>query len=137
MFIWKVEESAFEGWGEDNWEPQDFSPALKLSAGGRYVLIPLISPPNISPAHISINSKVGQVIFHPTSSNLLTAASGDHLVRLWDISSGADEPKIVLKGHGDSIQSIAWNSVGTTLATVRISQLFFSCIFSMIKLTDV
>ncbi|KIR26170.1 deoxyuridine 5'-triphosphate nucleotidohydrolase [Cryptococcus deuterogattii LA55] len=96
VFIWKVEESAFEGWGEDNWEPQDFSPALKLSAGGR---------------------KVGQVIFHPTSSNLLTAASGDHLVRLWDISSGADEPKIVLKGHGDSIQSIAWNSVGTTLAT--------------------
>ncbi|WVO21286.1 uncharacterized protein IAS62_002593 [Cryptococcus decagattii] len=96
VFIWKVEESAFEGWGEDNWEPQDFSPALKLSAGGR---------------------KVGQVIFHPTSANLLTAASGDHLVRLWDISSGADEPKIVLKGHGDSIQSIAWNSVGTTLAT--------------------
>ncbi|OWZ54914.1 deoxyuridine 5'-triphosphate nucleotidohydrolase [Cryptococcus neoformans A2-102-5] len=96
IFIWKVEDSAFEGWGEDQWEPEDFNPALKLSAGGR---------------------KVGQVIFHPTSSNLLTAASGDHLVRLWDISSSADEPKLVLKGHGDSIQSIAWNSVGTTLAT--------------------
>lgn len=31
----------------------------------------------------------------------------------------------MLKGHGDSIQSIAWNSVGTTLATVRTSPLLF------------
>lgn len=44
VFIWKVEDSAFEGWGEDQWEPEDFNPALKLSAGGRYVSIPFIPP---------------------------------------------------------------------------------------------
>ncbi|WVR03213.1 hypothetical protein IAU60_000204 [Kwoniella sp. DSM 27419] len=96
VFVWKVEDSLFEGWGEDKWTPQDLSPQAKLGAGGR---------------------KVGQVIFHPTSSNLLTAASGDHLVRLWDISTGDDTPKITLKGHTDSIQSIAWNAIGTQLAT--------------------
>lgn len=62
--------------------------------------------------------KVGQVVFHPTASNLLTSASGDHLVRLWDIEHGQDAPQITLKGHGDSIQSIAWNPVGNQLATV-------------------
>ncbi|WWC57752.1 uncharacterized protein I303_100287 [Kwoniella dejecticola CBS 10117] len=96
VLVWKVEDSLFDGWGEDQWVPEDLSPELRLSAGGR---------------------KVGQVIFHPTSSNLLTAASGDHLVRLWDISSKDDTAKITLKGHTDSIQGIAWNAVGTTLAT--------------------
>ncbi|WWC97410.1 hypothetical protein V866_004289 [Kwoniella sp. B9012] len=96
VLVWKVQDTLFEGWGEDHWVPEDLSPELRLSAGGR---------------------KVGQVIFHPTSSNLLTAASGDHLVRLWDISSGEDSPKITLKGHTDSIQGIAWNAVGNTLAT--------------------
>ncbi|WWD22902.1 hypothetical protein CI109_107397 [Kwoniella shandongensis] len=96
VFIWKVEDSLFEGWGEDHWVPEDLSPVTKFSAGGR---------------------KVGQVIFHPTAKNVVTAASGDHLVRLWDIDAGGDSPKITLKGHNDSIQSIAWNAIGTTLAT--------------------
>ncbi|ODN75592.1 hypothetical protein L202_06711 [Cryptococcus amylolentus CBS 6039] len=96
IFVWKVEDSLFEGWGEDHWEPKDLSPAAKFSAGGR---------------------KVGQVIFHPTSSNVLTSASGDHLVRLWDIGSSSPNPEIILEGHKDGIQSIAWNAIGTTLAT--------------------
>ena len=57
------------------------------------------------------------MIFHPTASNVLTSASGDHLVKIWDIDQG-DSPKITLKGHNDTIQSLAWNAVGTTLATV-------------------
>ncbi|KAK1921449.1 microtubule binding protein [Papiliotrema laurentii] len=96
IYIWRVEDSLFEGWGEDGWKPEDLSPVGKLNAGGR---------------------KVGQVVFHPTASNLLTSASGDHLVRLWDIEHGQDAPQITLKGHGDSIQSIAWNPVGNQLAT--------------------
>lgn len=96
VFIWKVDDSAFAGWGEDKWEPQDFAPIGKLNAGGR---------------------KVGQVEFHPTAANVLTSASGDHLVRVWDIEGSADKPTISLSGHKDSVQSIAWNSVGNTLAT--------------------
>jgi hypothetical protein len=49
----------------------------------------------------------------------LTSASGDHLVKIWDIENG-DEAKITLKGHNDTIQSLAWNAVGTTLATVSV-----------------
>lgn len=64
-----------------------------------------------------MSRKVGQVIFHPTASNVLTSASGDHLVKIWDIDQN-DSPKLTLKGHTDSIQSLAWNAVGTTLATV-------------------
>jgi coronin-1B/1C/6 len=64
-----------------------------------------------------MHRKVGQVIFHPTAQNVLTSASGDHLVKIWDIDQG-DSPKITLKGHNDTIQSLAWNAVGTTLATV-------------------
>jgi WD40 repeat protein len=63
------------------------------------------------------HSKVGQVVFHPTASHVLASASGDHLIRLWDIENGQDA-SITLKGHGDSIQSLCWNTVGTTLATV-------------------
>ncbi|WVQ85125.1 hypothetical protein IAT38_007290 [Cryptococcus sp. DSM 104549] len=96
VFVWKVDDSIFEGWGEDHWVPTDLSPEKRLSAGGR---------------------KVGHVVFNPASSNLLTAASGDHLVRLWDISQGGDSPQITLTGHNDSIQSIAWNAVGNVLAT--------------------
>jgi coronin-1B/1C/6 len=72
--------------------------------------------------------KVGQVVFHPTASNLLTSASGDHLVRLWDISTNNDSPVIQLKGHGDTIQSLSWNAVGTTLVTVGA----FVCLFGPI-----
>lgn len=96
IFIWKIEDSLFEGWGDDGWTPQELSPKTRLNAGGR---------------------KVGQVEFHPTASNLLTSASGDHLIRLWDIENGTESPTITLKGHGDTIQSLAWNPTGTLLAT--------------------
>jgi len=37
VFIWKIEDSTFEGWGEDGWVAEDLSPVGKLNAGGRYV----------------------------------------------------------------------------------------------------
>lgn len=96
VFMWRIDDDAFAGWGDDKWEPEDFAPVGKLNAGGR---------------------KVGQVEFHPTAANVLTSASGDHLVRVWDIEASPDAATITLTGHKDSIQSIAWNSIGTTLAT--------------------
>lgn len=61
-------------------------------------------------------SKVGQIAFHPAASSLLASASGDHLVRLWDIEQPSDAT-LTLKGHKDSIQSLSWNAVGTTIVT--------------------
>ncbi|KAF6753383.1 hypothetical protein DFP72DRAFT_1069372 [Ephemerocybe angulata] len=72
--IWKVEASAFEGWGTDGWEAQDFDPVLRIDASAR---------------------KVGQVLFHPTASNVLATASGDALVKLWDLAN-PEEPRTVL-----------------------------------------
>jgi coronin-1B/1C/6 len=35
VFLWKISDSLFSGWGEDGWEPEDLSPEVKLNAGGR------------------------------------------------------------------------------------------------------
>lgn len=95
MLIWKVKADDFEGWNDDGFVAKDWEPEERMSAGGR---------------------KVGQVLFHPTAENVLASASGDHIVRLWDITS-TSAPKISLEAHGDSIQGLAWNLNGTLLAT--------------------
>lgn len=77
-------------------------------------------------AFVRVRRKVGQVLFHPTASNVLASASGDHVVRLWDITK-TSAPAISLDAHGDSIQGLAWNLNGTLLATVsRPRQAFLS-----------
>ena len=95
VMIWKVDSSAFEDWGQDHWEPQDFDPVARIDASPR---------------------KIGQVLFHPTASNVLASASGEHTVKLWDLAD-TDRPRSVLTGHGDMIQSLAFNLTGTLMAT--------------------
>ncbi|TFK19401.1 microtubule binding protein [Coprinopsis marcescibilis] len=95
LMIWKVESSTFDGWGQEGWTPQDFDPVSRIDASAR---------------------KVGQVLFHPTASNVLASASGDAMVRLWDLANPEDA-RVTLTGHGDIIQSMAFNSTGTLLAT--------------------
>jgi coronin-1B/1C/6 len=93
--IWKVEDSAFEGWGQEGWVPQDFDPVLRIDASPR---------------------KIGQVLFHPTASNVLASSSGEYAIKLWDLAN-SDDPRLVLSGHGDIVQSMAFNPTGTLLAT--------------------
>ncbi|KAF7311164.1 Coronin [Mycena kentingensis (nom. inval.)] len=95
VMIWKIESSAFDGWGAEGWTPTDFDPVLRIDASPR---------------------KVGQVLFHPTAANVVASASGEHVVKLWDLASPED-PRTVLGGHGDAIQSLCFNSTGTLLAT--------------------
>ncbi|KAG6909516.1 hypothetical protein DXG01_017073 [Tephrocybe rancida] len=95
VMIWKVEESAFEGWGSEGWVPQDFDPVARIDASPR---------------------KIGQVLFHPTAANVLASASGEHTVKLWDLAN-PEEARSVLGGHGDAIQNLAFNPTGTLLAT--------------------
>ena len=95
ILLWKVDAEAFEGWGHEKWVPQDFDPVARISGSAR---------------------KIGQVLFHPTAKHVLASASGEHLVKLWDLGS-KDEPKAVLNGHTDTIQSIAFNFSGSLLAT--------------------
>lgn len=33
--IWKIEDSLFEGWGDEGWVAEDLSPVSRLNAGGR------------------------------------------------------------------------------------------------------
>jgi coronin-1B/1C/6 len=95
LMIWSVDDAAFEGWGVEGWEPKDFDPILRIDASAR---------------------KVGQVLWHPTAKNVIAGACGDYTIKLWDVAAPED-PKIVLKGHNDAIQSLAFNSTGTLLAT--------------------
>ncbi|KAL1938172.1 hypothetical protein VTO73DRAFT_11816 [Trametes versicolor] len=93
--IWSVESSAFEGWGQDGWEPQDFDPVARIDVSPR---------------------RVGHVLFHPTANNVLATTTGDHVVKIWDLAS-PESAKITFGGHADAIQSLAWNPTGTLLAT--------------------
>ncbi|KIY46828.1 DUF1900-domain-containing protein [Fistulina hepatica ATCC 64428] len=94
--IWKVEAATFDGWSDDGWvPPADFDPVSRIDASPK---------------------KIGQVLFHPTAANVLASASSDHVVKLWDLANPED-PRTVLTGHGDTIQSIAFNLSGTLLAT--------------------
>ncbi|KAK1218858.1 Coronin-like protein crn1 [Marasmius sp. AFHP31] len=95
VMIWKVEPSAFEGWGQEGYIPKDFDPVWRVDGSPR---------------------KIGQVLFHPTASNVLASASGEHTVKLWDLAQ-TESPRSVLSGHGDAIQSLSFNSTGTLLAT--------------------
>ncbi|EJF58048.1 microtubule binding protein [Dichomitus squalens] len=95
VMIWKVESGAFEGWGEDGWEPRDFDPVARLDVSPR---------------------RVGHVLFHPTANNVLATSTGDHVVKLWDLAN-PESAKSVLGGHGDAIQSITFNPWGTVLVT--------------------
>ncbi|KAF8194693.1 microtubule binding protein [Pholiota molesta] len=95
VMIWKVESSMFEGWVQEGWVPQDFEPVLRIDASPR---------------------KVGQVLFHPTASNIVASSSGEYTVKLWDLANPED-PRSLLTGHGDIVQSMAFNTTGTLLAT--------------------
>ncbi|KAK0561686.1 Coronin-like protein crn1 [Tilletia horrida] len=101
--VYKIDEDAFgvldlsEKDRERLGGVQDFSPVAKLAGGGR---------------------KIGQVVFHPTASNVLAAASGDHVIKLWDVE--AAQPKVTLSGFGDTIQDLSFDWTGSTLiATCR------------------
>ncbi|TRM58137.1 hypothetical protein BD626DRAFT_464000 [Schizophyllum amplum] len=95
LCIWKVDAADFEGWGAEGWVPRDFDPVARIDASAK---------------------KVGQVLWHPTASNVVASASGEHVVKLWDL--GAPEtPRSTLAGHNDAIQSLSFNAAGTLLAT--------------------
>ena len=93
--IWKVESSAFEGWGQEGWIAQDFDPVLRIDGSPR---------------------KIGQVLFHPTAANVVASASGEYSVKFWDLANPED-PRSICTGHGDIVQSMAFNPTGTLLAT--------------------
>lgn len=58
--------------------------------------------------------KVGHVLFNPAAENVLSSASGDFTVKIWDIEAGS--PKLTLK-HGEVIQSMSWSANGSLLVT--------------------
>ncbi|KAI0924162.1 hypothetical protein AcW1_006353 [Taiwanofungus camphoratus] len=95
VMIWKVDSTTFEGWGQEHWEPEDFDPVARIDVSPR---------------------RVGQVLFHPTANNVLASTTGDHVVKLWDLAN-PENPKSVLSGHGDAIQSMAFNPSGNLLVT--------------------
>ncbi|CAL1713917.1 unnamed protein product [Somion occarium] len=95
VMIWKVESSAFDNWGGEGWEPQDFDPVARIDVSPR---------------------RVGQVLFHPTAEHVLATATGDHVVKLWDLGN-PEQPRSVLGGHGDSIQNFTFNPSGTLVVT--------------------
>jgi len=61
--------------------------------------------------------KIGQVLFHPTASSVLAATTGDHVIKLFDVTSpSSSSVKVTLTGFNDSIQSLSFDHTGTILA---------------------
>ncbi|KAK1769123.1 hypothetical protein QBC33DRAFT_342980 [Phialemonium atrogriseum] len=58
--------------------------------------------------------KVGQVLFNPAAENILASASGDFMIKLWDINTG--QSPLTLK-HSDIVQSLSWSANGSFLVT--------------------
>lgn len=57
-------------------------------------------------------------MFHPTASNTVAAAGGDHTIKLWDIEHQKD--RSTLFGFTDAVQSLDFDWTGNTLvATCR------------------
>lgn len=78
-------------------------------------LVELIEPRN---CFFESYRKIGQVLFHPTASNVVAAAGGDHTIKLWDIQSQQD--RSTLTGFSDAIQALDFDWTGNTLiATCR------------------
>lgn len=61
--------------------------------------------------------KIGQLIFHPTAQHVLAAATGEHAVKLWDLTNVDNGPRTTLVGHTDTIQSFDFDPTGVLLAT--------------------
>lgn len=104
MGVWKVDDSIYdvlelnEKQREQAGGIKDMSPVSKISSGS--------------------GRKVGQLLFHPTANNVVAAASGDHIVRLYDIEAG--QSKLEMKGFTDAMQSFDFDWTGSTLiATCR------------------
>ncbi|KAI8357802.1 hypothetical protein BD560DRAFT_406147 [Blakeslea trispora] len=87
IMIWAIPEQYEE-------DQTDIEPILKLSGHGR---------------------KVGHVLFHPVAENVLASSSTDLTIKLWDIEKGVERQEIT--GHGEIIQSMAWNYNGSLMAT--------------------
>ncbi|WFD24626.1 Coronin-like protein crn1 [Malassezia equina] len=62
--------------------------------------------------------RVGHVEFHPTASNVVAAATGDHAIKLFDMEKHV--ARTTLTGFSDSIQSMAFDHTGSAIvATCR------------------
>lgn len=62
--------------------------------------------------------RVGHVEFHPTVSNVVAAATGDHAIKLFDMEKQV--ARTTLGGFTDSIQSMAFDQTGSAIvATCR------------------
>ncbi|WFD20949.1 Coronin-like protein crn1 [Malassezia caprae] len=62
--------------------------------------------------------RVGHVEFHPTASNVVAAATGDHAIKLFDMEKQV--ARTTLGGFTDSIQSMAFDQTGSAIvATCR------------------
>jgi len=59
--------------------------------------------------------KVGTLNWNPIASNILATTSSDFTVKVWDVETG--QAKFDIAGHGDIIQSSAWDYTGNQYAT--------------------
>lgn len=119
--VWRVDASVFD--------VLELSEKEREKAGGVPDMAPL--------ARINTGTrKIGQVVFHPTAENVVAASTGDHQVRLYDLTTivngqtgngGAliDVPaKVVLTGPKDSIQSMDFDFAGDRLAVTSRDKQF-------------
>ena len=69
------------------------------------------------------SKKVILLHYHPTASNMLSSASGDQTIRLWDVEKGS-QTAALLGAHKDIIQDFVWDYCGNQFATSSRDKVF-------------
>jgi WD40 repeat protein len=85
-----------------------------LGALGLGLLVEVVAGGNVDPVVTMNTEHVRSLAFSP-DSNRLASGSTDGVIRIWDTHSG--QLRLTLSGHTREVNSLAWNSGGSRLAS--------------------
>lgn len=86
-------------------------------AGGGTLLFEALQAPQVGVPLYIYTSRAGSLnaVAWSADGTLIAAGSADHLVNIWDASSG--DPTLTCKGHTGAVYTVAWSTQGEQIAS--------------------